>query len=314
MIPLHQAGADYVALRQSVGYTTPYRERLLRKFVAFMEKARAGRITVPLALEFAMTGRGNAPKTVAERLSVVRGFARYLVERDPRTEVPPHGLLAARMSAPPPHIYSEDEIRRLLAGAKQYCTPHRFIAGTYHCIIGLLVVTGMRVREVVRLEDQDIYWKEGLLKVRNTKFGKSRWVPIHRSTLRVLAALWRQRDRFLVARGRRRSRPAFFVTTRGTPLSRKYVNRVFLRISRKIGLRPVGARSGPRIHDFRHRFAVETLRRWYQAGDDAGRRLPVLATYLGHAHVSSTFWYLRCTPGLIAAASNRLERRWKGGR
>lgn len=312
MSSLARIASQYVALRRSFGYATAYRDRLLDRFVRFMENRRAGRITTSLALEFATTGRGEAPKTVAERLSVVRRFARHVAAHDPETEIPPDRLLATRIYTAAPYQYSDDEVRRLLAGAKAYHTPHRFIATTYYCILGLLVATGMRVREAVSLEDQDIDWAGRVLKIRNTKFGKTRLVPVHRSTLRLLAVLRRQRDGFLNERGRRRVRPLFFVTTRGTPLTRKYVNRVFLRISRKVGLRSAAALKGPRIHDLRHRFAVETLRRWYRKGEDVGNLLPVLSTFLGHAHVSSTYWYLRCTPGLLVAVSERLNRRWKG--
>ena len=161
------------------------------------------------------------------------------------------------------------------------------------------------------LQCQDIDWAEGLLTLRRTKFGKSRLVPLDASTVKVLAAFAKRRDRF-IAECSARTSSHFFVTKFGTRLRDAYVYRVFWALSRQIGIRSPGANRGPRLHDFRHRFAIETLLRWYRAGEDVERRLPVLSTYLGHAQVTDTYWYLSCTPELMAAAGKRLEQRWDG--
>jgi integrase len=178
----------------------------------------------------------------------------------------------------------------------------------------LLAVTGMRIGEILNLQTADIDWSEGVLTIRNAKFGKSRLVPLHPSTLKALGTFVQHRDRFFA---RLRPQPEvsrFFVTSRGTGLRVTHIDRVFLSISRQIGLRAPDAGHGPRLHDFRHRFAIETLLRWYRDGEAVDRLLPVLSTYLGHTHVTGTYWYLRCTPELMAAAGERLERRWKGVR
>jgi integrase len=190
----------------------------------------------------------------------------------------------------------------------------RFQAWTFYCIFGLLTVTGMRVGEVLHLKPEDIDWTEGVLTIRNAKFGKSRLVPLHRSTLKALATFVRHRDRFFAQFHPQLELSHFFVRSCGTPLHVTDTNRVFLAISRQIGLRASHARCGPRLHDLRHRFAIETLLRWYRAGEQVDRLLPVLSTYLGHTHVTGTYWYLRSTPELMAAAGKLLERRWKGVR
>lgn len=151
-----------------------------------------------------------------------------------------------------------------------------------------------------------------MLTIDRAKFGKSRLVPLHPTTVKALATFVRHRDRFLAQLPSPPKLAHIFVSSRGTPIQVTHVNRVFLTISRQIGLRAPNARRGPRLHDLRHRFAVETLLRWYRQGEHPDRLLPILATYLGHTHVSGTYWYLSSTPELMKAAGKRLERRWKG--
>ena len=222
----------------------------------------------------------------------------------------------------PPYLYSDAEITRILEGAKAYPSWQRFPgpgwrqfqAWTFYCIFGLLTVSGMRIGEVLNLQPGDIDWSQGVLTIRNTKFGKSRLVPLHSSTLKALRTFARHRDRFFAQQQPRVEPSHFFVSSCGTRLFFSHVHKVFMTISCRIGLRAPGARSGPRLHHLRHRFAIETLLRWYRAGEKVERLLPVLSTYLGHAGVTNTYWYLRCTPELMAAASDLLERRWKGVR
>jgi integrase len=174
--------------------------------------------------------------------------------------------------------------------------------------LGLLVVTGMRLGEVMNLQLQDVDWSEGLLTIRNTKFGKSRLIPLHPSTQKILAEYAKHRDRFFAGRPVQH----FFVSSRGNRLDKGDIHRTFYVLSRQIGLRAPSASRGPRLHDFRHRFAVETLLRWYRCGEEPERRLPVLSTYLGHSHVTDIYWYLTNTPELMTVAGKLLEKRWKG--
>ena len=166
----------------------------------------------------------------------------------------------------------------------------------------------MPLGEALNLRPGDMDWCEGILTIRGAKFGKSRLVPLHASTCRVLADYTKRRDRRFGARPEAR----FFVNKNGNRLDKGEVHRTFYALSRQIGLRTAGVSRGPRLHDFRHRFAVETLLRWYRKGEDTKRCLPVLSTYLGHAHVTDTYWYLTGTPELLGAAGKRLEKRWEG--
>jgi integrase/recombinase XerD len=322
MSKLRKAVDKYVTLRRELGFKLERIETRLRQFLVFMEGKRTTRITTALALEFATQAAHLDPKTKAHRLSAVRRFARHHLAADPATEIPPLGLLPGGSKRAHPYLYSEAEILRLLEGAKTNPSWNRFPgsrwgrfqAHTFSCIFGLLAVSGMRVGELLNLQSQDIDWTEGVLTIRRAKFDKSRLVPLHATTLKALAAFVRHRERFLAPLPSRPKPSHLFVTSRGTRLQVGRLNRVFLIISRQIGLRAPDARRGPRLHDLRHRFAVETLLRWCRQGEKPDRLLPVLSTYLGHTHVSGTYWYLSSTPELMRAAGQRLERRWKGVR
>jgi len=320
MNALRKAVRDYLQLRRGLGFKLDVAEIRLGQFLEFLQAKKASRITTKLALEFATQKPHWDPKTQAGRLAVVRGFARYRHINDPATEVPPVGLLPAVYRPAPPYLYSETEIARLLEGAKAYPSWQRFPgprwrrfqAWTFYCIFGLLTVSGMRIGEVLNLRSGDIDWNEGILTIRHAKFGKSRLVPLHASTLKALRTFVRHRDCFFAQLQPRPEQSHFFVSSCGTRLFYPHVDKVFLLITRRIGLRAPGERRGPRLHHLRHRFAIETLLRWYRAGEKVERLLPVLSTYLGHASVTNTYWYLRCTPELMAAAGDLLERRWKG--
>jgi integrase/recombinase XerD len=180
---------------------------------------------------------------------------------------------------------------------------------TYHCLFGLLCVTGLRVSEAQNLELQNVDLRAGVLTIRGAKFGKSRLVPLHASTRRVLADYIARRQQVWT------NRPIssyLFVSNWGNRLDGGDIRRTFYALSRQIGLRGPSDSHGPRLHDMRHGFASKTLLRWYRAGEDAEQRLPILSAYLGHVHWSDTFWYLSALPELMHEAMSRLERRWEG--
>jgi len=304
MMPLRQAVREYLALRRSLGYRLREAGGDLAHFATFLEQKGAEVITVALALEWAVPSAAVPLPTATRRLTAVRGFARHWQASDPRTEVPPVGLLPGHARRARPHLYTAAELQRLLAAA-QALPPLR--GATYGCLLGLLAVTGLRLGEALALTPADVDLRAGILTIRQAKFGKSRLVPVHPSTQRALRAYARQRTAWLAGR------PAstFFVSNRGSRLTDTVVDWTFAALSRQSGLRGPTDTHGPRLHDFRHRFAVETLVRWYRAGHDAERRLPILATYLGHAHVTHTYWYLSACPELLGLARARLERRWE---
>ncbi|MGO9776445.1 MAG: tyrosine-type recombinase/integrase [Terracidiphilus sp.] len=308
MKKLRKAVHDYGALRRALGFKLCKVEVGLLDFVSFLERQGISHITTARALQWATQPSHVQPAVWAQRLSFVRGFARHWSATDPRTEIPPWGLLPYRPLRARPYLYSEEEIRRLLQAAESLASRHPLKPWTYYCLLGTLVVTGLRLGEVLKLRTGDIDWSEGVLTIRGTKFGKSRLVPLHPSTCKVLAAYAKRRDRFFAAR----AEAHFLVNQNGNRLDKGEVHRTFYALSRQIGLRAPSASHGPRLHDLRHRFAMRTLVQWYRSGQEVERRLPVLSTYLGHVHVADTYWYLTACPELMGLVVKRLEKRWEG--
>jgi len=308
MTELQRAVRNYLALRRGLGFKLRLHGPKLQDFASFLDRKRSSHVTTALALEWATQRQHHHPSLWAARLSMVRGFARYRSATDPATEIPPLGLLPFRPPRARPYLYSPQEVHCLLDAARARPSSFSLSPLTHYCFFGLLAVTGMRVSEAINLLNRDVDWSEDILTIRDTKFGKSRLVPLHLSTRKVLANYARQRDNIFPPQ----PDSHFLVNQKGRRLDSGTLRRIFYALSRKIGLRSAAARRGPRLHDFRHRFAMDTLLRWYRSGDDPTRRLPVLSTYLGHAHVTDTYWYLTGTPELLGAAGKRLEKRWEG--
>lgn len=306
MNTLREAVEDYLAMRRGLGFKLHRDGKRLLDFVSFLEERGATSITTSLALEWAQQPSPAQPATWGQRLSYVRGFARYRSAMDPQTEIPSSRLLPYCPGRARPYLYTDQEIEHLLNAALKLPPADGLRRWIYHALLGLLAVSGLRISEAIGLKLEDVDLGEGLLTVRGAKLGKSRLVPLHVSTRQVLANYKLRRDDFLAGR------PAsyFFISQRGNHLDTGDVHRTFYLLSRQTGLRDPDSSSGPRLHDFRHRFAVETMLRWYRAGEDVERRLPVLSTYLGHVHVSDTYWYLTACPELMGLAVKRLEHRW----
>jgi integrase len=238
-------------------------------------------------------------------LGVVRRFAVWRSVADPRTEIPPCGLLPHRRRRKPPYVYSDAEIEQLLAQAGQLPSASGLRGATFATLFGLLAASGLRLGEALALDVADVDLGSGILAVRKAKFGKSRFVPLHDSTRQVLLRYASTRDRILP----QRSVAAFFVTERGTRIRHGMAEWTFVKVCTAIGLRapesPDSRRRGPRLHDLRHRFAAARLIAWYRAGLDVERELPKLATYLGHVHVRHSYWYLEAVPELLQLATER---------
>ena len=194
MSTLHDALSQYVAVRRALGTQLAQSAQTLPRFVTFVERAGSPRITTELALRWATTPNGVQPATWARRLSMVRRFAAWWSAFDPATEVPPPRLLPARTRRRPPHIFTDEEIRRLMAAAAHRRSRTGLRSLTYTTLIGLLAATGLRPGEALRLDRSDVDLNEGLLSIRESKFGKSRLVPIVSSTRDVLHQYATQRD------------------------------------------------------------------------------------------------------------------------
>ncbi len=301
MSDLRAAMDDYLAIRRALGFKLARAGLLLADFVSHQEANGRDTITIDAALAWATLPPGGASEWWAQRLSVVRSFARHLHAIDPLHEVPPTDLLPGRSHRATPYPYSDTDIAALMAAARQLCSPLR--AATFETLVGLLVVSGLRIGEALRLDRDDVDLVEGVLVVRLTKFGKSREVPLHVTTVNALAAYAGERDRLCP----HPAGPAFFVSTAGTRLLYCNAHLAWLELVRRAGLQPRSASCRPRPHDLRHRFAVVTLLGWYRDGADVAARMPMLSTYLGHVHPANTYWYLSATPELLSLVAERLE-------
>ena len=253
-------------------------------------------------MRWALAPKVSAPSSVpATRYRAVRGFARYMAGIDPATEIPPAGLVRRPRSRRPPFIYTDEELLALLEQARA-AIPQPLRAATMQTLIGLLAASGLRVGEALRLDRGDIDWSQGVLHIRQSKFNKSRLVPLSPSVVEVMERYAHLRDR---------ERPAaagasFFVSLRGTRVIHECVWKTFRALCDGAG---VGAGSSvrPTIHDLRHRFAVRVLAGWYQQGVDVQPRLAWLSTYLGHRDPVSSYWYLSAAPELLAHAARLLD-------
>ncbi|MDP9294083.1 MAG: tyrosine-type recombinase/integrase [Actinomycetota bacterium] len=308
MSPLRQALADYLRLRRALGYKLERAGKLLPQFLDYLEQIGADSVTTELALAWATLPARGRRRWWAFRLSMVRGFAAYLQTLDPATEVPPSDLLAGRPPRATPYLYADEEIAALIAAAGVLRSSLR--VATYRTLIGLLAATGMRVGEAIRLDRGDLDLKHELLVVRDSKFGKSRELPLHPSTIRALRDYLRLRDRHQPPP----STAALFISPAGTRLIYCNVHATFRELRRRAGLQPRSASCRPRIHDLRHTFAIRTLLDAYRDDGDVQPRLSLLSTYLGHVHPNSTYWYLSAAPELLGLAGQRLERHLGGGR
>ena len=307
MTTIKQALTDYINVRRGLGFQLRKPASLLRNFVEFLQAAGSSYITTNLALRWATQPTQAEPACRAARLGMVRRFAIWYSAIEPRTEIPPANLLPYHHRRKPPHIYTDEEIDRILHRTRQLPSSRGLRARTFTTLFGLLVAAGMRVNEVVSLDRRDVDLDLGILHIRRTKFRNSRYVPVHATTVTALKQYAEIRDRLFPAP----STPAFFVSERGRRISVNTADYNFAKVSQQVGLRMPAKYHGrgPRLHDLRHRFATRTLIQWYRAGLDVERELPKLSTYLGHVHVNDTYWYLEAVPELLQLATERLMTR-----
>lgn len=302
MKSLHEALADYLQLRRSLGYKLMRSEKLLHQFLAYLDTVDAETITTEHALTWACQPPASKSSWHSQRLTVVRGFARYLASLDLPVEVPPASALPWRPCRATPYLYTEQEIAALIEAANTMHAPLRVI--TYQTLIGLLAVTGMRVGEAINLNRADFDGPNGVVVVRHAKFNKTRELPLHATTVAALQHYLNQRER---QQGPDRT-PALLISTAGTRLLYCNVHLTFQRLVRQAGLVARTRACRPRIHDLRHSFAVRTLIEAYETGGDTQQRLTALSTYLGHANPGRTYWYLSASPELLGWAAKRLAQ------
>jgi integrase/recombinase XerD len=297
---------DYLRLRRALGFKLEREGRLLPQLVAYLEAAGAKTVSSELAISWARLPAGVSPNHWAKRLSIARGFAAYLHTIDPATEIPPPDVFPVRRQRATPYLWSRQDIRRLLEQARGLRHPLR--AASYEELFGLLAVSGMRVGEAIALGREDVDLDAGVITIRKAKLDRVRLVPLHPTASHALHRYALERDRLCP---RPRS-DAFFLSSNGTALDKSGLGRTFREITTQIGVRTQAVR--PRMHDLRHRFAVQTLIDWQRSGIKIDEHIATLSTYLGHVSPADTYWYLSASPELMALAAERLHDRFGGVR
>ncbi len=290
MSTLTQHLDSYLAVRRSLGYDLSFSARVLRGFTAFADRKGTDHITVDLFLPWKATfGKANND-TWSGRLGMVRVFAKWLQGHDPRTEVPPAGLIP---------------------GKPRRGRPYNLRGWTCSTLFGLIAFTGLRINEALRLNDDDIDFDAGVITVMRSKNGRARFVPIAASTVEKLRIYRAERERLLGT-----TATAFFRNDDGRRLSDGSARYNFAIVSQDIGLRAAQRfykhGRGPRIHDLRHTFAVRTIIGWYRKGLDPDRQMIKLSSYLGHITPDDTYWYIEAVPELMRLAAERAERALAG--
>ncbi len=298
---LADAVASYVAVRRSAGFTLRSEALLLKSFAAFSEARDESHIRSSVAVEWAGLAR-SVPQR-ARRLGHIIRLARYLRAEDLGHEVPPRAFGAEKRSRPTPYILSPDQIRQLISAASRsgYKTLRR---DTYSTLFALLACTGLRSSEAIRLRLDD-FTPDGLV-IRCSKFRKSRLVPLHDTARAGLERYLQRRLAYAPAE------PHLFVSLRRKPLLLQDVEVAFRTAARAIGL-PGSHRPRPTPHSLRHTFAVRALQTCPDGRDAITRHMLALSTYLGHAKVSDTYWYLEAVPELMTDIADRCEHFVMGG-
>lgn len=299
-----QHAQEYLDFRRSLGFQLKTEGKMLLKFAQFVDESdHSGPLTTELALRWSCLPDAASSLYRARRLEVVRCFARFVAIFDEATEIPAQGLLGRAHRRIVPHIYSDREISDLLDVAGQLRPNGGLRPQTFQILFGLLASTGLRISEALALQNDGLDMDQHLLTIRETKFRKSRLIPLHPTTAARLESYVRFRDqRVPLAEA-----DTVLVSDGGTPLNYWTVRSTFRSICTRLGWKSNGGRHLPRLYDLRHTFACRRLQQWCRDGIEIDHAISALSTYMGHVRVTDTYWYLTGTPELFRAVVERFE-------
>ena len=301
---------DYLAERHRLGFQMKSIDTLLTDFANFVaDRHHHGPLTVELMVDWAKKGKKGlgTSETWYRRMAVLRRFIRYMQQFEPQTEMPEASIFGSEPGRVAPHIYREEEIVELMAAARQIGPRGSLRPATFETLFGLMASTGLRISEAIHLRDTDVDLRSGILIVRQTKFAKSRQLPLHPSTVEALACYRRQRKRHVPTTVDISFFIGSFGRLLGQPLGDRQIHRVFNSLRDSLDWINRGGHAAPRLHDMRHTFAVRRLMHWHSEGTDVDQMMLALSTYLGHAKISYTYWYLSAVPELMALAGGKFE-------
>lgn len=299
----------YLAYRRRHGFELTIDATQLRSFARFADEfATEDHLTVALAAAWAQASQRTTPLTWARRIEILRGFAHFCLREDPATEIPPRGLFGPGHRRLVPHIYTEAELYALLEATHGLVPTEGLRPATCRCVFGLLAATGLRISEALTLSAADVDLHSGVLHIREAKFHQQRLVPLHPSVTDSLRTYARRRDR-LVPRPRR---DRFFLRDDGNGVNQPGILYALQTLCQQLGWQPRGDYRRHRLHDMRHTFIVRNMLRFYEQGVDIDRAILALSTYVGHAKVSDTYWYVTGIPELMAIAAGRFHLYMQG--
>ena len=293
---------SYLAVRRAAGFQLKKVEKFLRSFVSFNEDQ--AHISAQTVIEWAR--QGSSPPQRSLRLKTAAAFARYLSAEDPRHEIPPDDLFGGyQIRRRIPFIFTIADIDRLVEAASLLGPAGSLRRHTYSSLFALLSITGMRVSEALALRFEDVV-PDGLW-VRNTKFGKTRFIPLHPTAVAGL-------EKYLVLRRRVAGAESHvFISIQGKRLAYSVVQYRFEKLVRALEFHTRPGQPHPHIHDLRHSFATRALESCPEGRDAIARHTVALSTYLGHSDIRNTYWYLEATPTLLADIAGACERFFQGG-
>ena len=295
---------EYIAYKRKLGFQLRRQASQLLNFAKYAdESGHTGPVTTELILKWARLPKKASVHYPAQRVVVVRGFAKYQAILCPKTEIPPSGILGAANYRTEPYIYSQQEISALLGACTQLGSINGLKARTYTTLFGLIACTGLRISEALNLSRDDVDLANGIILIAETKFHKSRLVPLDPSASKVLGKYAEFRDQYYpIAKSKK-----FFLQEEGKPLLYCTAWDNFRKLREKLGWCTKGKRT-PTIQDMRHTFACRRLLLWYEQGVDINHAIYSLSTYLGHVNVRGTYWYLTGIPELFAIAVKKFEK------
>lgn len=296
---------EYLDARRRLGYQMKISGKQLLRFARFADMHESCKIlTIDVAVEWACTSESQLNR--ARRLEMIRGLAKYCVLFEPKTQIPPSRLFGPAHRRLTPYIYTSQEISGLMQAAAKLNNGKGLRPATIQNLFGLLSATGLRISEALHLTRADVDFEENLIVVKETKFNKSRYVPLHPTAIDALKDYARFRDNLTPQTF---ELDAFFTLDDGAPLNYRQALYSFQTIRRQMSWR---RKRLPRIHDLRHTFACNRLLSWYEAGIDVNNAILMLSVYLGHTKVTDTYWYLTGIPSLMSIAAERFEH-YSGG-
>jgi len=294
----------YLNNKRRLGFQLKIEGHELLRFAKYADKkGHRGPLTTAIAIEWASSSKKGSRLSWARRLEILCCFAKYYYAFDPKTEIPPNRVFGPAHRRNTPYIYSAQEINDILTISLQLHAQYILRPITCHYLFGLLACSGLRISEAVRLNRSDVDLINGILTIRETKFYKSRYVPLHHTAVKALRKYVAIRDKKTCSQN-----DAFFILNNKLPITTRKAEYAFKVIRKKLWPNRTYKGRRPRIYDLRHTFVCNRLLAWYKEGKNIDQVIPFLSTYIGHVKVSDTYWYITGIPELMSIATKRFEQ------